>query len=336
MPDISQIKLPSGNVYDIKDQGARDLIEALESSTSFLGVTTTAITEGSTTNPIMIGGKSTTAKIGNIVTYGSKEFVFNYDNKWQEFGDLSALGELAFKDSATGSYTPEGSISQPTFTGKSMTSTGTFTPEGTIAVGLTGETKAVRITSIVDGKYMAPTPRGTVSVSASGTTSAKYAVVPDGATSDVYTPTGTVSTPTITVTPNFIDVNSFTDAGELPSLTATVADEVLTLGFDRGRLPSGMDLTVVSSIKSATSTQPSFTGNGVELSTKKSISIPNKWDATFTGNSMTLETADKIQFLNGAEGTFTGKEGNVSVTGTTAGTVGVPTFTGTSKNVTVS
>lgn len=42
MPDISKIKLPSGNVYDIVDAGARELIEALSGSTAFLGVTTTS------------------------------------------------------------------------------------------------------------------------------------------------------------------------------------------------------------------------------------------------------------------------------------------------------
>ena len=54
MPDISKITLPSGNTYDLKDAGARSLISQLQSYTDYLGVTTTALVDGSTTNPIVI------------------------------------------------------------------------------------------------------------------------------------------------------------------------------------------------------------------------------------------------------------------------------------------
>lgn len=100
MPDISKIKLPSGNVYDIVDAGARELIEALSGSTAFLGVTTTPLVDDSTTNPIVIDGNNVTAKNGNIVIYSKGEFIFN-GTKWVEFGDLSSLGALASKDTVT-------------------------------------------------------------------------------------------------------------------------------------------------------------------------------------------------------------------------------------------
>jgi len=100
MADISKITLPSGNTYNLKDQGARDLIAELEGGSYFLGVTTTALTDECTTNPITVGGVSVTAKNGNIVVYDKKEFVFN-GTKWFEFGDLSALGTLAYKDTVT-------------------------------------------------------------------------------------------------------------------------------------------------------------------------------------------------------------------------------------------
>jgi len=67
----------------------------------YLGVTTTALTDDSNTNPITIGGKSVTAKTGDIVIYGKLEFVFSdTDNKWHEFGSTGSLKALAFKDSA--------------------------------------------------------------------------------------------------------------------------------------------------------------------------------------------------------------------------------------------
>lgn len=115
MADLKKITLPSGTTYNLVDQGARDLIAALEGSTAWLGVTTTPLTDGATTNPITVGGESVTAKTGSMVAYNKKEFVFD-GTKWQEFGDLSALGDLAYKDSAAGSYTPAGTVSTPTVT----------------------------------------------------------------------------------------------------------------------------------------------------------------------------------------------------------------------------
>lgn len=47
--------------------------------------------------------------------YGSLEFVWSTsDNKWHEFGSTGSLKGLAFKDSASVSYTPAGSVSAPT------------------------------------------------------------------------------------------------------------------------------------------------------------------------------------------------------------------------------
>lgn len=224
MPNIKQITLPTGTTYNIVDQGARDLIDQIQSYTEYLGVTTTALTDGATTNPITIGGKSVTAKKGNIANYGSKEFIWN-GSAWQEFGDMSGLGALAYKDSASGSYKPEGTVSQPTFTGKSMTSTGKFTPAGTV------------------GK------------------------------------------PTITVTPNTAKIKGMATQGTLPAFTATVTDEVLSLGWDAGSLPTqSSEQTFVTGIKSATSTQPSFTG------TEGDVSVTGTTDGTvgtptFTGTS---------------------------------------------------
>lgn len=335
MPDISQIKLPSGSVYNIKDQGARDLIEALESSTGFLGVTTTAISEGSTTNPIMIGGTSTTAKIGNIVTYGYKEFVFNYDNKWQEFGDLSSLGALAFKDNASGSYKPEGTVSQPTFTGSASTVTvtatdntnGNYQPAGTVSKpSFTGAS----MTST--GTF---TPAGDVTVTTKSTTNKTATVAPAASGEATYTPGGTVGTPTITVTPNTATVNSITAVGTLPEFGTTVEDELLTLSFSQGTLPTkGSNQTVVTGIKSATSTQPSWTGTGVRLVTGN-IPVPSAYTATFDGSegnvSVSGTTTGSV-----SQPTFTGTKVQLAGTTTASGTVSQPTFTGTSKNVTVS
>ena len=47
----------------------------LSSAMLFLGTTTTAITDGAKINPIAIGGSNKTVTAGNVVLYGSKEFV---------------------------------------------------------------------------------------------------------------------------------------------------------------------------------------------------------------------------------------------------------------------
>lgn len=270
MADISKITLPSGNTYNIKDVTARELIKELQNYSDFLGITTTELVDGANTNPIIIENKSVTAKKGNVVIYGNKEFIFN-GTVWQEFGDLSVLGTLAFKNKAEGSYTPAGTVSTPTFTGTAESISASFIPAGD-----------VDITTDV----MAPVIN--------------------------YTPAGIISTPTITVTPNTTTVNSITDVGSLPTctlpnMTATVTDENLTLGwsagsFDAGTLPSqGANTTVVTGIKSASSSQLDFTGTGVKI------------QATFTG----------------AVGTATG-------TFTPSGDISQPNFTGTAATIEVS
>lgn len=133
MAEISQITLPSGTTYDIKDPVAR---QAAAGGIIFRGITTTALTDGASTNPITIGGESYTAVNGDLVIYESQEFIFySGDNKWHEFGNTSGLGDLAFKDSATGTFTPSGTVSKPnvsvtpsTATIKEVDDAGSVTP----------------------------------------------------------------------------------------------------------------------------------------------------------------------------------------------------------------
>lgn len=72
------------------DGSAAITIEAsdlgLASAMLFLGTTTTAITDGATTNPVAIGGSNKTVTAGNVVLYGSKEFVWT-GSAWEELGN---------------------------------------------------------------------------------------------------------------------------------------------------------------------------------------------------------------------------------------------------------
>ena len=126
-PILCEITLPSGNTYQIQDAGAREMIAELLNFHDYLGVTTSAIVEDSTINPVMISGQEVTAVQGDVVTRDSDhvEFVFSSVGTWQPFGSLTGLGALAYKNSASGAFTPTGTVSQPTFSGS-------CTPEGSV------------------------------------------------------------------------------------------------------------------------------------------------------------------------------------------------------------
>ena len=89
LPLISKITI-SGSTYEIKDAWSRERISALGQVMNFLGVTTTDIATNPSTNPISVGGESVTAGVGDVVIYGSKEFVWT-GSTWAEFGDLSNI-----------------------------------------------------------------------------------------------------------------------------------------------------------------------------------------------------------------------------------------------------
>lgn len=336
MADISKITLLNGTTYNLKDQQARDDISAIQSAiaggVTFMGQTTTALTDGATTTTITINSTSVTAVKGYLVVYNSKEFVFD-GTKWIEMGDLSLIGDLGWKDSASASYKPAGTISQPTFTGNSLASSGKFTPEGSINLTVT--------TSQPSGSDYVPfisslgsqTFNGTAATIKPKVTAAGSVSISKGSGTANYTPEGSVAAPTISVKTagTTTTVNSITAVGTLPSLTTTVADETLTIGFNQGTLPTkGANTTVKTGDAAYQATAPAFTGTGAELK------------ATFTGTevegSASYTPAGSVVIGQGTRyltASFAGTEGNISVTGTPSGTVSKPTFTGTQATITV-
>ena len=116
-----------GTTYEIFDSDARIGVAAnatlideisglIQGGVHYLGKTTTALSDGATTNPITIDNKSVTAKQGDMVSYSAGEsdtkdleFIFN-GTKWYEFGSTGTLKALAFKDNASATYTPAGSV----------------------------------------------------------------------------------------------------------------------------------------------------------------------------------------------------------------------------------
>ena len=339
MADISKITLPSGTTYDIKDTVARSMAAA---GVTFTKCTSAANTpkdvtwdnNGTTVTGTLVASASTTGVfyLVPVTTSGGKDIFAEYftvkdgnNYSWEKVGttdiDLSDLGDLAYKNSASGNYTPEGTVSKPTFTGSSMTATGTFTPEGTVST---------------------PTFTGTEgNLSVSGTPSGTIGV---GSGSANYTPSGSVAAPTVSVTPSVTTkyvASSATGGGSktagtaasctLPTLQTTVSDETLNIAWTAGSftpntptevtLPTFSSKTIVTGIQSASASAPAFTGDGVQL--------------TFTGTSMS-STGKFTPAGSVSQPTFSGSSGSVSVSGTPEGSVSQPTFTGTQKAVTVS
>lgn len=352
MAEISQIKLPSGTVYDIKDTIAR---QTAGGGLQFKGVTTTALTDGASTSTYSVGGENITAANGDLVVYGSKEFLFSTsDNKWHELGDNTALRDLAYQDTASATYTPAGTVSKPTFTGSSSNVTitssanasGNYQPAGTVSQPtFTGSS------TTFSGTF---TPEGTVTVTTK-TTSNKTATVSKANSGDAtYTPEGSVSAPTISVatagsTTTIANPTKQTVAKTViaaaPGATApanaityySVSGEVLSLyqlGYTTGDSITTTNVTVKNGDAAYTATAPTFTGTGARLVTGN-IAVPATYEASFSGTEGDVSTSGTP---NGgvSQPTFTGTKVQLSGITTASGTVSQPTFSGTQATITVS
>lgn len=250
---------------------------------------------------------------GDVVIVGVKEYVYGGDPAaWHELGDesiyalktvtigtqnLSAninldtlahdmgLGKLAKKDSATGT------VAGQTITGVKATGTST----GSIAVGLTQTSTDATLTR---SDY---TPSGEVAgtVVANGTVSiAKDAV-------NGTQISGSVSAPTVTVTPSTDTIKKVTSVGTLPT---KAADTFVANGDDV--FTQGSQAAWSASVDSNETLSFSFTAN----------TLP-----TFTQGS-------KASFTEGAfnQGTLPtlANAGTTVVTGITSATASAPVFTG--------
>lgn len=267
MADISKITLPSGTTYDIKDAVAREAIAkgfssviAKDAATTPQGVKwmdgsteiTGTLVASETTKGTFYLVKSLKSKSGDVDIYD--EYITTSEGTapsityaWEKLGntqiDIDDLGDLAYKDTAATSYAPAGTVSAPTFTGT----------QGAVSVS--------------------GTPTGTISV---GTGTANY------------TPAGTVTKPGVTVSPTTVTkyvAGSANGGGSvtagsaaectLPSLTTSVTDEILTLGWTAGTftantpttvtLPTFAEQTITTAVAAELDATPTFTGTGAEL-----------------------------------------------------------------------
>lgn len=330
---LTKVTLPGSEgtvVYYLKDTWAREQLENLTSYTKYLGVVDqeTPIVDGQDTNPVSIGGADVVPENGNIVIFGQKEFIYNGDDKtWQEFGDLSglvdALGELAYVDTASTGYQPEGSVSAEfegsqglvdvegqtslnlatgEFRGREGTvnTTGTF-KEQTIETEYTpeGEVKTTAEASPVEIEY---TPKGTITASFEGTAgNVDVSGIPQGivqmaeivkSLTGNYTPSGTVEV-NVNLDVASGSVNEITSVGTLPSLSISAVNMSIN-ATDSEQLDFFFDSGLVSW---NAGTLPSYTAASVVTGVAVSSATGNfsgdtvLISATFSGSSTTFSGA---------------------------------------------
>ena len=207
-PILFEITLPSGNSYYLADDEVRDwigdgttsgaekrlsdaesAITKLSNATHWLGVTTTTLSDGSTTNPITINGQSVTAVSGDIVQDSNgNEYIFN-GTAWQALGSsVGTLKAFAYADTGDVTITPKGSNAS-----SSVSGTCSVTPSGSVsgtAVSLTTDT----VGSVTNAGSM---PTYTVS---NGVLTIGAGAVPTVSEVTVATGVDTVTDPTFTGT----------------------------------------------------------------------------------------------------------------------------------------
>lgn len=121
MADIYQVSLPSGSTYLLKDAKAREDIEALSRAitggVSFLGITTTVLTDGATSKTIVIDAEPVEAINGSIAIYDVDEFIWSdASNTWHRLGPSGTFRALAYKDTASTVFRPTGAVTNPVTT----------------------------------------------------------------------------------------------------------------------------------------------------------------------------------------------------------------------------
>lgn len=361
MANLSQITLPSGSVYDLKDAWAREKIEALSKATGWLGVTTTeGISDGVSwlengeIKPVLINGVSETPINGSIVQtrytgQGSKEFVLSVietgssitSATWQEFGDLSALGTLAFKNTASGSVAVPTSA---TFSGSQSTISSTGTVSVPASATFTGNYVKLTGTTVVPSTFSSSSTPSTTSTSAT---------ITEVSSGNNMQAKGTVSTPTIslatagstTTIKNPTSKTVVTSVGVSDPAAADasgekkyyeVSGETLILKkitAGTGASITTADVTVKTGDGSYSSSQPTFTGTKYLVEYDKTTSISTTTTTNTTANAdlsisaaagtssdYTLQPSGSVALTNDSQtvtssATYT-PEGSISLTTT--------------------
>ena len=318
-------------------------------------------------------------KAGDVVICGKLEFAYSdADNAWHEFGSTGSLKALAFKDKASGKYKPKGGVSS-TFSGTaktvkhtvtnsgSVSASGSFTPEGTV-------TQGAKTTAAVVASYPGTTSKMVKAVVHDTPTAKTAALVTDPRLKTVKALTNKLVQTSIAGVSGSTTASK-ASAASVAGMTASVADETLTLTPQSVSF-SNITVPVAATAVSVATGEVSSLGTGSYVATGVSstsgdcvigvegsrtdvvvgleagsevevatgaLSTSGTGSAVMTG----LGTATTKTVLTGVGNpTFAGSEGTVNVTGTNSGVVVADheitpegsvesTFSGTEETITV-
>ena len=320
---VSKVKLPGDTtIYYIKDEEARDLIAQLGDFTAYLGITTTPLTDGSTTNPITIDGDSVTAVAGNIVSYNdttgslytAKDFIFN-GTKWQEFANPTKLGKFAYVNYGTATFTP------------SVSKTGTVSVNNktlaTTAIPATfGTTEVTGATSITTVSTISTNANVITGGSYSKATSATVTVNPSASFS------GTLSSIVIDVTGGGV-----TKAAKSLALYSVTGGQKIVTDTTVSSVTGGAAEVGSMNVYGLASATTKYM-TGPESLDKKNVTVLTSVTATTTANNFSATVTDEILTLTAANGAVTTTTaGSTSVLSATTGITNGTSATATTYSV---
>lgn len=362
---IYEATTSSQGLMSAEDKARLDsLVAASGNGVHFIGTTSTALTDGATTSTLVAASSGSLTKTtdfiaGDLVFYGNKEFIWN-GTSWTLFGDLGDLGTLAFKNSAkvtipATTHTHSTPSLKHTVTQGNVSASGSYTPEGTVSistsqgagvdlfVGKTGVTGNIARTLVSESQF------------------ADVRILSVGTTVSVNSMKSVGTLPTLGTAftvPNVTGLGSLptSEAKSIPNVTsvgtmfaASVSGETLTL--TPGSAPTLGTAISVNSMKSAGSlptlgtafTIPNVTGVGT-LPTSEAKHVATVGDDVVVSKLTPVAENDRVSLGHYMQAYFHGKAKNVTVSGKTsgvaiadhaAGTTGAPSGT-ENKTVTFS
>ena len=358
---ISQITLPSGTTYQIKDAEVREelalLSQELTGALVFVGISETKINDGDATATIKVNGADHKAETGDVVIYDKKEFVFTSAGKWVELGDFSdlqaQLGDLAYCNAAEGSYKPEGDIALVAGNYE-VTSTGTAAINGTIsqplfegekdqAISVAGSALIVdQITASFTGSEGDVSVQG--SVSAAGTVS-KPEFHGAGATINsegLYTPEGTITAAAQT---EEVAVTSTGSIEQITGVNSTFAGTQGDVEVSGVCVPQGTVSAPAITVTADTASNVSWTGavsDETLVFSAATITYVNNVTAAlasapvFTGQNTSVAASGKFTPAGEITNTYNAATATISVAGNVQKVTGISaTFAGKEKAVNV-
>ena len=329
----------------------------LESALKYHGVTTTKLTDGSTTKPITIGGVNHYQSAGCVVIYtttesGDTEFVWNGES-WDKLGDginYKVKQTAVSNPSANGNATAFiDSISQDTngvitVTKKNL-NTAIKVNSATTATSATTAAKAVadgngnNIVNTYATKTSIPTVNnGKLSIQVNGTETANFTANQSGNSTVNFKPGNNV---TITqsggvITINATDTNTDTHytgktivgATSTATTDATASNGNVWMNFiENGAVRSNTNIKGTGSVTVTADTSGNIVINGTDTDTQSDWNVTATTSSAYIKNKPTIPTSSTVSgwgFTKNA-GTVTGVKINGSTKNPSSGVVDLGT-----------